>query len=340
MSTLHKLLKVGVIGAGAWGTALATVLIDSGHDVLIWAFEPEVAKDINERHENRVYLPGITLSPTLRATSDLGETATDRDMILSVCPAQHVRAVTSEWFPHARPDAMVINASKGIEIGTGKLISQIYDEVLPDGLRQRTAYLSGPSFAREVALKMPTVVVVAAEDESLAEQVQHAFATPNFRTYRTTDVVGVEVAGALKNVVALATGMCDGMELGYNARAAVITRGLTEITRMAVKLGADPITLMGLAGMGDLVLTCTADLSRNRTVGKALGSGRPLEEVLGGMKQVVEGVATAKSAYHLSQRLGADTPILDEVYGVLYQGASIEGAGHRLMTRALKREGV
>ena len=340
MSTPHKQLKVGVIGAGAWGTALATVLIDSGHDVLIWALEPDVAADINERHENRVYLPDVALSPKLRATSDLGDTVRDRDMILSVCPAQHVRAVTLQWLPHARPDAMVINASKGIEIGTGELISQVYDEVLPDGLRQRTAYLSGPSFAREVALKMPTVVVVAAEDEALAEQVQHAFATPNFRTYRTTDVVGVEVAGALKNVVALATGMCDGMELGYNARAAVITRGLTEITRMAVKLGADPITLMGLAGMGDLVLTCTADLSRNRTVGKALGSGRPLEEVLGGMKQVVEGVATAKSAYHLSKRLGADTPILDEVYGVLYLGASIDGAVNRLMTRALKREGV
>lgn len=332
--------KMAVIGSGAWGTALAQVLADGGYPVTMWAYEEKVASDINSLHENSVYLPGIELSAQISATSDLSEAVIGADLILSVCPAQHVRGVTKQWIDHMNPDATIVSASKGIEQGTGKLISEVFDDVLPGDLGAHVAYLSGPSFAREVGMRKPTVVVVASRDEARAEHVQHLFARPTFRTYRSTDVVGVEVGGALKNVIAVATGICDGMGLGYNARAALITRGLTEITRMAVALGANPITLMGLAGQGDLILTCTADLSRNRTVGKELGKGRSLDEVLAGMPQVVEGVATAASAYHLARRLGVETPIIDEAYFVLHEGRPIQGAVERLMTRALKREEV
>ncbi len=333
-------LSICIVGSGAWGTALASVLDEGGHDVLLWAREPEVVETINTQHENTLYLPGVNLAPSLRATSDLAAAVRDHQLIVSVCPSQYLREVTAVWAPHARTDAMIVSASKGIETGTRLLMSQVLDEVLPDPLKARVAYLSGPSFAREVAQGLPTVVVIGAEDESFAERIQRIFARPTFRTYRSTDVIGVEVGGALKNVFAIATGICDGMSLGYNARAALITRGLLELTRMAVKLGADPITMMGLAGMGDLVLTCTTDLSRNRTVGKAIGSGRNLDEILGGMPQVVEGVATSQSAHNLAKTLGVDTPIIDEIHAVLYEGASVPGAVERLMTRELKREEV
>lgn len=333
-------ISVCVIGGGAWGTALAAVLDEGGHDVVIWALESQVVSDINDHHENRVYLPGVDLAPTIRATRSLPEAVVDREMIVSVCPAQHLRGLTAAWLPHARPDAIVVSASKGIETGTQQLLSQIFDDILPATMRRNVAFLSGPSFAREVAQGLPTVVVVAALDEPLAERVQHLFARPTFRTYRSTDVIGVEVGGALKNVMAIATGICDGMGLGDNARAAVITRGMIELTRMAVKLGADPITMMGLAGMGDLVLTCSADQSRNRSVGKALGAGAKLSDILADMPQVVEGIATSKAARALARRLGVQTPIIDEVYAVLYEDASVAGAVERLMTRSLKREEV
>jgi glycerol-3-phosphate dehydrogenase (NAD(P)+) len=306
----------------------------------MWAFEEEVAQTINSRHINLKYLPDITLPTNITATTDAAQAVAGREIIVSVCPAQHVRQVTGLWVGSAAHTAVIVSASKGIEQGTGLLMSDVFQEILPAPLKPRVAFLSGPSFAMEVATQKPTVVVVAAKDEGLAEQVQHLFAVPTFRTYRSTDVVGVEVGGALKNVIALATGICDGMGLGHNARAALITRGLVEITRMAQALGADPITMMGLAGMGDLILTCNADLSRNRSVGKALGQGRSLDEVLGSMPQVVEGVSTAKSAYNLARKLNVETPIIDEVYRILYEGESVEGAAERLMTRTLKRESV
>lgn len=338
--TAPQQLSVCVVGAGAWGTALASVLIEGEHKVTLWAFEPEVAASINTHHTNPVYLPDVELDPRLVATTDLKEAVTGCQLIVSVVPAQHARRVTQQWAPFARPDAVVVNASKGIENGTHQLLSEVFDEVLPEPLRARIAFLSGPSFAKEVARGLPTVVVVAAKDEAIAEHVQHVFARPTFRTYRTTDVVGVEVGGALKNVMAIATGVSDGLGLGNNARAAIITRGCLELTRIAVKLGADPITMMGLAGIGDLVLTSTGEMSRNRTVGKALGAGKKLKDILENMAQVVEGVTTAKAAYELSQELGLSTPIVDEVYAVLYEDASCAKAVERLMTRELKREEV
>lgn len=331
-------LAIGVVGAGAWGTALASLLARKGYSVILWAYENEVAESINTHHENRVYLPKTSLPESLAATNDIVEAVADKGLVLSVCPAQHVRMVTGQWAPHAREDAVVVSASKGIETGTCKLVSQVLEEVLPENFHDKLAYLSGPSFAKEVAQEMPTVVSIAARDEEVAEQVQRTFYSPTFRTYRTTDVVGLEVGGALKNVMAIATGISDGMGLGNNARAALITRGLVELTRMAVAMGADPITMMGLAGFGDLVLTCTGDLSRNRSVGKALGAGRKLQDILDSMPQVVEGVSTAKSAYDLARQLDVETPIIDEVYHVLHRGRPVEGGVERLMLRSLKRE--
>jgi len=330
--------KIGVVGAGAWGTALASLLARKGYEVVLWAYEQKVVQDINKNHRNSVYLAGFDLPENLTSTSDLIETITDKDLILSVCPAQFVRSLTAEWAPHARPDALIVSASKGIETGTTMLVSAVLEEVLPEHLHHQLAFLSGPSFAKEVVQSMPTVVSIAAYDEYVAERVQHIFYSPDFRTYRTTDVIGVEVGGALKNVMAIATGMADGLGLGYNARAALITRGMVELTRMAAALGADPLTMMGLAGFGDLVLTCTGDLSRNRMVGMALGKGQPLQEVLDSMPQVVEGVTTAKSAYNLARKLNVETPILDEIYFILHEGRPVEGGTERLMMRSLKRE--
>lgn len=333
-------IRAAIVGAGAWGTALATVLATKGHDVLVWAREPEVVADVNERRENRTFLPGVRLPPNVRATGRVDEAVRGRTLILSVCPAQHTRQLVARWAPHAADDAMIVSASKGIELDTSRLMSDVFDEALPARLRARVSFLSGPSFAREVAEGHPTAVVVAARTESLAERVQHLVAHPTFRVYRSADVVGVEVAGALKNVIAIATGVCDGMSLGHNARAALITRGLAEITRIAVPLGADPITLMGLAGVGDLVLTCTANLSRNRTVGIGLGQGRSLAAVVDGTAQVAEGVTTARAAHALARRLGVETPIIDEVYAILHAERPLEGVIERLMTRSLKREGI
>ena len=329
-----------MIGAGAWGTALATVLCDAGHQVTLWAHEPEVAVSINTLHENRTYLADVALPDSLRCTNDLREAVYSADLIVSVVPAQHTRRVAKNWIPYVSQSAVIVCASKGIELGTGQLLSDVFEDILTPQLKQRMCFLSGPSFAREVAQRQPTVVVCAGADETVAKYVQHAFARPTFRTYWTNDVAGVEVGGALKNVMAIATGICDGMGLGLNARAALVTRGLIEITRVAVALGAEPTTLMGLAGQGDLILTCTGDLSRNRRVGLAIGRGEQLSDVLGGMPQVVEGVATAQAAHRLARRLNVSTPIIDEVYAVLHQGLDVAGTVERLMTRSLKRETI
>lgn len=306
----------------------------------MWAFEEDVAQNINQNHSNSLYLPNIALADSIATTSNITTAIHDADLVLSICPAQHVHRITTAWLPHARSKTIVTSTSKNIEQNTNLLISDIFDELLEPEMRKHITFISDPSFAHEVAERKPTVVVVATEHETLAEQIQHILALPSFRTYHNTNIIGVEVGNALKNVIALTTGICDGMGLGYNARAALITRGLTEITRMAVALGANPITLMGLSNQGDLILTCTTDLSRNRSVGKALGSGHSLKKVLNSMPQVVEGVTTARSTYQLTRKLKVDTPIIDEVYHVLYEKRPVEGSVKRLMTRALKREKV
>jgi glycerol-3-phosphate dehydrogenase (NAD(P)+) len=329
---------IAVLGAGSWGTALAKQLSDQGHAVRLWARRSEQADAINAARQNERYLPGFELAPTLHATSDLAEAIPGADMVLAVVPSHGVRSMledAAQLFPENAP---VCAAIKGIENSTLMMVSEIFEEALPESQHHQLSYLGGPSFAKEVAAGVPTAVCVAGKDDRVTEKVQHIFNTDRFRAYATEDVVGVELGGALKNVIAIAAGISDGLGFGLNTRAALITRGLHEISRLAVKLGANPLTMAGLGGMGDLVLTCTGDLSRNRTVGLRLGEGMKLAEVLDSMNMVAEGVKTSKSAFNLSAREDVDMPIVDQVYRVLYEDKDPKAAVTDLMTRPLKRE--
>ena len=332
--------SIGVIGAGSWGTTLADLLAKKGHRVTLWAYEPELVEEMRATRENGLFLPGITLSSQLSFTNDLNEAVCAKQLLLFVVPSQVLRAVLRRAIPAIPSDTVIVSASKGIEVETLMAVSQVYGELLPPPLFRRFAVLSGPSFAREVALEMPTAVVAAAEDETVARQVQQSFTCGWFRVYTNSDVMGVELGGALKNVIAIAAGIADGLGFGYNTRAALITRGLAEITRLGLAMGARTETFAGLAGMGDLVLTCTGDLSRNRTVGIQLGQGRRLAEILGEMRMVAEGVKTAESAWQLAQRHGIDMPITEQVYQVLHEDKPARAAVVELMTRDLKAEGV
>lgn len=331
--------NIGVIGAGSWGTTLADLLAKKGHKVTLWAYEPELTQEMAATGVNGTFLPGIRLSPTLTFTSSLEEAVAGKGVVLCVAPSQVVRGVIGKALPAISADALIVSASKGIELGTLMTVSQVYEELLPASLFGRFAALSGPSFAREVAQEMPTAVVAAAVDESVARRVQEVFIAPYFRVYTNTDIIGVELGGAIKNVIALAAGISDGLGFGNNARAALITRGLAEMTRLGRAMGARSETFAGLAGMGDLVLTCTGDLSRNRTVGMKLGQGMSLAEILGEMRMVAEGVKTTESARNLARRLGVDMPITEKVYSILYEGKPAREAVVELMTRDLKAEG-
>lgn len=329
--------KIAVIGAGSWGTTLANLLAKKGHPVTLWAYEPEVASAIEEHRENPQFLPGIALDSRLRATSDLAEAVPGADVVVVVSPSQHVRRVMGEAARYVPDRALIVSASKGIETTTLKTMAEVLSETLPGGER-RTCFLSGPSFALEVAQEQPTAVTVAAEDEAVARRAQELFQTDYFRVYTTDDVRGVELGGALKNVIALAAGMVVGLGFGHNTMAALITRGLAEITRLGIALGARPLTFAGLAGMGDLILTCTGALSRNRRVGMLLAEGRSLDEILAEMKMVAEGVATTRAAYALAAREGVEMPILAEVHAVLFEGRHPRDAVVNLMMREPKAE--
>jgi glycerol-3-phosphate dehydrogenase (NAD(P)+) len=330
--------NVAVLGAGAWGTALAKVLADKQNPTVIWSHRREVAEHINERRVNTRYLPTAELPPTLRATSDLEEALRGAELVVVVIPSHGLRQVMRDARPFIPGEALLCSASKGIENDSLMLMSEVLLAELGHGVQPRLTYLSGPSFAKEVAARMPTTVVVAGTSERETVTVQHAFATDMFRTYLSHDVLGVELGGALKNVIAIAAGIADGLGFGHNTRAGLITRGLAEIGRVATHQGANPLTLAGLAGMGDLVLTCTGDLSRNRTVGFEMGKGRTLGDVLATLGHVAEGVKTTKSAYDLSVKLGVDMPITGEVYRVLYEDKPPRQAVVDLMTRALSKE--
>jgi glycerol-3-phosphate dehydrogenase (NAD(P)+) len=332
--------RCAVIGAGSWGTTLANLLAKKGLPVNLWAYEPELVETIRTRRENDLYLPGIELDPSLACTNSLEEAVTGAGLVLVVVPTQVLRGVVREMLPHLQATALVVSASKGIELDSLQLVSQMYDELLPEHLSCQFAVLSGPSFAREVAREMPTAVVVAARDEEVARQVQSLFSTDYFRVYTNRDVIGVELGGAIKNVIAIAAGVSDGLGFGSNTRAALITRGLAEMSRLGRALGGDPLTFSGLAGMGDLVLTCTGDLSRNRSVGLALGQGRSLSEILGEMRMVAEGVKTAESAWNLARKLGVEMPIIQKVHQLLYEGKPAREAVLELMTRDLKSETI
>ncbi len=327
-----------MLGAGAWGTALAKALADKGHRVRLWSHDAEHARDLSAARENRRYLPGFSLPSGLECTSSLPDALRGVALVVFAVPSHTVRSVGESAREHLAPDALVCCASKGIEQGSLALMTDVLAESLGGEVRGRLTVLSGPSFAKEVALGQPTAVVVAGVEPAAARTVQHAFATDRLRVYSSSDVTGVEVGGALKNVIAIAAGAIDGVGLGHNARAGMITRGLYEIGLLATKLGGDPLTVAGLSGMGDLVLTCTGELSRNRSVGVALGQGRSLAEVLASLGHVAEGVLTTKSAFLLGQREGVEMPITQEVHRVLYEGKDPRRAVTDIMARELRSE--
>jgi len=330
--------SIGVVGAGSWGTALARLLARKGHRVFLWAREPEVTRDIRTHRENRTFLPGVQLPENLLAGSALEEAVADRDMVVSVVPSQYVSAVIREAAPFLAPTTLVISASKGIEVATGRRMDQVLSELLTPEQSQRLTFLSGPSFSAEVCQEAPTAVVVASRSAEAALEAQDAFQTEYFRVYTNQDVLGVELGGALKNVIALAAGVVAGMGFGHNTLAALITRGLAEVTRLGVAMGADPATFSGLAGMGDLVLTCTGSLSRNRTVGFRLGRGETLDDILSGMKGVAEGVRTVQAVRELARAHGVEMPISEEIYALLWEGRDAKDAVRNLMLRGPKPE--
>jgi glycerol-3-phosphate dehydrogenase (NAD(P)+) len=329
---------IAVVGAGAWGTALAKSLSDDRHRVALWSWKQEHAEAIERERANTAFLPGFTLAPTLRATSDLEDALREADMVLTAVPTHVLREVLGKAAPYLRAGVPILSVSKGIEISTLKVVSGIFEDSVPREVFEGVAYLGGPSFAKEVASGMPTAVVVACAREDVAEKWQHALGTDRLRAYTTDDVIGIELGGALKNVIAIAAGVGDGIGFGHNSRAAIITRGLAEMTRLATKMGAHPMTLAGLGGMGDLVLTCTGDLSRNRTVGLGLGRGQKLADVLAGMTQVAEGVRTTKAAHALAAREGVDMPIVDAMYRILYEDQPALEAVVGLMSRPKRAE--
>ncbi|MEX2570425.1 MAG: NAD(P)H-dependent glycerol-3-phosphate dehydrogenase [Gemmatimonadota bacterium] len=327
-----------VIGAGSWGTALANLLAKKGEETVVWSYESDVAQAINERHQNPRYLSEAELDSRLRATDSIEEAVAGAAAVLSVSPSHVVRGVMSSVAPFLEEEALVVSASKGIEVDSLKMMDQVLADVRPPAAAARLAFLSGPSFALEVAREMPTAVTMASRDPAAAAAAQELFQTDYFRVYTNDDVPGVELGGSLKNVIAIASGVVAGLGFGHNTMAALITRGLAEMTRLGEALGADPLTLAGLAGMGDLILTCTGGLSRNRSVGVALGEGRGLDEILEEMTMVAEGVRTTRSARRLAIKHDVEMPIVEEVHAMLFDGRPAREAVENLMLREPKSE--
>ncbi len=335
MSRRHR---IAVVGGGSWGTALARLLTREGHDVVLWARESEVVSEIRDHGENRTFLPDVELPSSLGVDEDLPRALEGRKIVVSVVPAQFVSRVFAEAGPALDPGAQVISASKGIEVSTGRRMDEVFSEHLSPAQHHRLTILSGPSFAAEVCRESPTAVAVASHSPEAARTAQEVFQTEHFRVYTNPDVLGVELGGALKNVIALAAGAVAGLGFGHNTLAALITRGLAEISRLGVAMGADPATFAGLAGMGDLVLTCTGELSRNRTVGYRLGKGESLEEILADMRGVAEGVRTVQAVRELAREHQVEMPISAEVHALLWEGRSPREAVRNLMLREPKPE--
>lgn len=335
---VRGMARFAVVGSGAWGTALAAHLARLDHEVVLWALEREVAEEITTRHTNMSFLSGVALPETIRASHDVAAVVTGAEVVILVPPSSHMRAVSTAVAPHVSRDAVVVVATKGIEERSLQLMSQVLAETLPALDTERLAFLSGPTFAREVARGLPTDVAVASTGMVAARKVQELVHSVSIRVYTSADPIGVQVGGAIKNVLAVATGACDGLQFGTNARAALITRGLAEITRLGVALGADVLTFMGMAGVGDLVLTCTGDLSRNRTLGLRIAEGVDPAAYLAGQRAVAEGFSTSAAAYDLSRKLGVDMPITEQVYHVLHRGRPLLEATRALLERAYKEE--
>jgi glycerol-3-phosphate dehydrogenase (NAD(P)+) len=337
---MKEINKTAVIGAGSWGTALAKLLADKGEQVVLWGHDPVQMDAIRRDRENRKYLPGASLPETLQPVDDL-DCVADCQCVVMVVPSHGFREVFVNLVPWLQAGTLLVSAVKGIEIGSRQTMNQIMETELAKAGSQDsmfTGVLTGPSFADEVAIGQPTAVTIGFADIEAAKTVQKLFSTPFFRGYTSSDVIGLEISAAMKNVIAIAAGISDGLGYGLNTRAALITRGLAEITRLGVKLGAHPLTFSGLGGLGDLVLTCTGSLSRNRTVGLKLGEGRTLEQALAEMTMVAEGVKTTKSCYNLAKTIGVEMPILEQAYQILYEGKDCRTAVQELYQRSLKEE--
>ena len=330
--------QIAIIGAGSWGTALATALARAGRPIRLWAFEPEVVESIAARRENDLFLPGMSLPPSIVPTNDLAEALHDAGIVLTVMPSHVCRGLFEQMISHLRPDMIFVSATKGIDSERLMRMSEIIQASVSPRFEPRLCVLSGPSFAREVARGDPTAVVVASEDPDLATRIQREFSSTTLRLYTSTDVVGVEMGGALKNVIAIAAGVIEGLGLGHNTMAALLTRGLAEMTRLACACGARRETMAGLAGIGDLALTCTGSLSRNRTVGVELGKGRKLADIISSMRMVAEGVKTTRATLALAERHRIDVPITWQVSRILEGVVSPRIAIRELMERSLKEE--
>jgi glycerol-3-phosphate dehydrogenase (NAD(P)+) len=333
--------RIAIIGAGAWGTGLAIVLGRKGsHEVRLWANEAEVCESITARRVNERFLPGVTLPETVTATNEISAALDGAEIVVSVMPSQHCRALFERMIPSLRPEMLFVSCTKGLEEGTLLRMTEVIGDVLrTDRFTPHVAALSGPSFAKEVARGDPTAVTVASSDPQISRAVQHAFNDSRFRVYTNDDVIGVELGGALKNIIAIAAGVLDGLGLGHNSVAALITRGLAEVARLTVACGGRIDTMAGLAGLGDLVLTCTGDLSRNRSVGVELGRGKCLGDIITRMQgAVAEGVFTTRVAVALARKMNVEMPITEQMYQILENGKSPQKAIEELMTRAAKSE--
>ncbi|MFK4223173.1 NAD(P)H-dependent glycerol-3-phosphate dehydrogenase [Streptomyces sp. NPDC019890] len=329
--------KAAVFGTGSWGTAFAMVLADAGCEVTLWGRRPEPVDAINTTRTNPDYLPGIELPEAVRATTDPAEAAAGADFTVLAIPSQTLRGNLASWAPLLAPDTVLVSLMKGIELGTAKRMSEVIEEVAKVSA-ERVAVVTGPNLAKEIAQRRPAAAVVASRDETVAQRLQSACHTPYFRPYTNTDVVGCELGGAVKNVIGLAVGIADGMGLGDNAKGSLITRGLAETTRLGLAMGADPLTFSGLAGLGDLVATCSSPLSRNHTFGTNLGKGMTLQETIAVTKQTAEGVKSCESVLDLARRHGVDMPITETVVGIVHEGKPPVVALKELMSRSAKAE--
>lgn len=328
--------RIAVIGAGSWGTALSQVLATSGYEVSLWAREEEICKSINTKHENILFMPGVLLSDKIKASTDIRQVLTGQRLILAVVPSQYLRATLTQATSYIENDAVIISAVKGIETSTLMRPTEIIKDVL--GNSRTYAVISGPSFAKEVILGMPTAITIASERIQTARELQHTLNSQTLRLYAADDVIGVELGGSLKNVIAIAAGICDGAGIGKSARAALITRGLAEIIRLGVKMGAKVETFSGLSGIGDLVLTATDEQSRNRTVGFRIGKGENIKDIIRSMVMVAEGVETSVSVKRLSEKLNIEMPVCKEVYEILHKGKNARESIRSLLSRSLKDE--
>jgi glycerol-3-phosphate dehydrogenase (NAD(P)+) len=330
--------RIGVIGAGGWGTALAKVLADKGENVALWCHGDDSFRAIGEERENRTYLPGVLLPHNIRATRSLDDAVDDKALVICALPSHVVRSVLSPVASKLGADTTLLCGTKGLEEESLRTMAELFIDIFGAERKARHAFLSGPTFALEVARQLPAAVTVAAYDDAVARSVQQTLSTGNLRVYTSADVTGVQIGGVVKNVIAIAAGISDGLQLGQNARAALVTRGLAEMTRLAVRMGADPLTLAGLPGLGDLVLTCAGDLSRNRAVGLQTAAGKSLREITASTRMIAEGVRNTRSLHALAKKLAVEMPIVDQMYAVLYGGKKPADAVQDLMLRSLKAE--